>query len=548
MLMIFAPVLTLVALTALLAVAAWSFGWYAREMQAAAQITGGVAAILATFLLYRQIGQRQAATRALQNVTARVSDIVESAMDPIITIDANQRIVLFNGAAEEVFGWPRDGVIGQPVDKLLPERFRDKHRGHIEHFGRTGTTARRMGGSTVLTGLRANGEEFPIEASISQHSEEGRPLFTVILRDVGERIKAEASLALSEARMRGILDSAMDAIITVDEAQYVVLFNAAAEAMFGYPRAEAVGAPLAWFIPERFRDEHGEHMRRFGETGTVSRRMGAMRIVTGLRRNGEEFPIDASISQLDESGAKFYTVILRDVSERVRVEEALRRSKEELRELGSAANTAREEEKSRIARELHDELAQSLTALQMDVAWCKEKIPEGQSATIARLAKMEEVLDQTVAATRRIASDLRPLMLDDLGLVPAVEWLTETFSERTRIPCELAVDDAELDLPGAQATAVFRIVQESLANVGKHARASRVKVAIERKGADLALSIRDDGAGFSLEAPRKPNSYGLLGLRERASLLGGDITITSAPGEGTHVEVRLPVAPPILAS
>jgi len=318
--------------------------------------------------------------------------------------------------------------------------------------------------------------------------------------------------------------------------------------MFGYPRAEAVGAPLAWFIPERFRDEHGEHMRRFGETGTVSRRMGAMRIVTGLRRNGEEFPIDASISQLDESGAKFYTVILRDVSERVRVEEALRRSKEELRELGSAANTAREEEKSRIARELHDELAQSLTALQMDVAWCKEKIPEGQSATIARLAKMEEVLDQTVAATRRIASDLRPLMLDDLGLVPAVEWLTETFSERTRIPCELAVDDAELDLPGAQATAVFRIVQESLANVGKHARASRVKVAIERKGADLALSIRDDGAGFSLEAPRKPNSYGLLGLRERASLLGGDITITSAPGEGTHVEVRLPVAPPILAS
>ena len=114
------------------------------------------------------------------------------------------------------------------------------------------------------------------------------------------------------------------------------------------------------------------------------------------------------------------------------------------------------------------------------------------------------MLDQTVAATRRIAADLRPLMLDDLGLVPAVEWLTETFTERTGIPCELAVDDAELDLPGAQATAVFRIVQESLANVGKHARASRVKVAIERKGAELALSIRDDGVGFSPQAPRKP--------------------------------------------
>ncbi len=331
-------------------------------------------------------------------------------------------------------------------------------------------------------------------------------------------------MARSEARLRGILDSAMDAIITVDDTQHVVLFNAAAEAMFGCPRREALGAPLAWFIPERFRGVHGEHVRHFGETGTASRRMGALRIVTGLRRNGEEFPIDASISQLDESGGKFYTVILRDVSERVRVEEALRRSKEELRELGAAANAAREQEKSRIARELHDELAQSLTALQMDVAWCKEKIPEGQSATVARLAKMEAVLDETVAATRRIAADLRPLMLDDLGLVPAVEWLTETFAERTRIPCELAVDDAELDLPSAQATAVFRIVQESLANVAKHARASRVKVAIERRGSDVALSIRDDGAGFSPEAPRKPNSYGLLGLRERASLLGGEVT------------------------
>ena len=158
------------------------------------------------------------------------------------------------------------------------------------------------------------------------------------------------------------------------------------------------------------------------------------------------------------------------------------------------------------------------------------------------------MLEETVAATRRIAADLRPLMLDDLGLVPAVEWLAETFAERTGIPCELAVDGADLDLPSAQATAVFRIVQESLANVGKHARASRVKVAIERNGSDLALSIRDDGAGFSPQAPRKPNSYGLLGLRERASLLGGEVTITSAPGKGTHVEVRLPHGATDLAS
>jgi PAS domain S-box-containing protein len=314
--------------------------------------------------------------------------------------------------------------------------------------------------------------------------------------------------------------------------------------MFGYPRNEALGAPLAWFIPDRFRSVHVAHVRHFGETGTASRRMGALRIVTGLRRNGEEFPIDASISQLDEVGGKFYTVILRDVSERVRVEEALRRSKEELRELGAAAHAAREQEKSRIARELHEKLEQSLTALQMDVAWLRERMSERPPATEARFAKMETLLEQTVAATRRIAADLRPLMLDDLGLVPAVEWLAENFAQRNGIPCELALNRTELELPSSHATAVFRIVQESLANVAKHARASRVDVAIEHTGTELVLSIRDDGSGFSPQAPRKPNSYGLLGLRERASLLGGEASVTSAPGQGTHVAIRLPLTPP----
>jgi PAS domain S-box-containing protein len=548
LLVIFAPVLALIASTAALTITAWLTGWYRAEMLIAAEVTGAVAGLLAMFLLYRQIRQRQATTRALLSVTARVSDIVESAMDPIITIDATQRIAVFNAAAEKVFGWPRDAVLGQPVDKLLPQRFRAKHREHIEGFGRTGATARRMGDLTVLTGLRANGEEFPIEASISQHSEEGRQLFTVILRDIGERIDAETLLARSEARLRGILDSAMDAIITIDSTQHIVLFNAAAEAMFGCPRDEALGAPLALFIPDRFRSVHAEHVRRFGETGTASRRMGAQRIVTGLRRNGGEFPIDASISQLEEHSSKYYTVILRDVSERVRVKEALRRSQEELHELGAAAHAAREQEKSRIARELHDELAQSLTALQMDVAWCKERIPEGQPAMGARLDRMEALLEQTVAATRRIAADLRPLMLDDLGLLPAVEWLVESFTQRNGIRCELAVSSAELDLPSAHATAVFRIVQESLANVAKHAMASRVKVAIERNGSELTLSVRDDGAGFSPQDPRKPNSYGLLGLRERASLLGGEASVSSAPGQGTHVEVRLPVTPPATSS
>ena len=537
---VFAPVLALLAITAILALAAWLLGWYRAEIVIAAVGAGGAALLAAMAVLYRQVRQRQATTLALRNVEARVSDVVETAMDPIITVDENQRVVAFNGAAERVFRWPRSAVLGQPLEKLIPDRYREAHHAHIEQFGRTGTTSRRMGGQMVLMALRADSSEFPIEASISQHREDGRQLFTVILRDITERIDVETALVRGEARLRGILDSAMDAIITIDDNQHIVLFNAAAERMFGCPRNEAVGAPLAWFIPERFRGAHADYVRGFGATGTASRRMGGQRIVTGLRRTGEEFPIDASISQLSEGRSRFYTVILRDITERVRAEDDMRRSKEELRELGAAAHQAQEQEKSRIARELHDELGQALTALQMDIAWCKQRVPQDQDGFAGKLDKMEAMLDKTVAATRRIATDLRPLMLDDLGLVPAVEWLVESFTQRTGVACELAVSREALDLPAAHATAVFRTIQESLTNVAKHARASRVEVAVEQADGHLSVSVRDDGVGFSSEEARKPNSFGLLGLRERASLLGGEATISSSQGCGTYVELRLP--------
>jgi len=541
-LVVLAPIIALLTATGALVLAALFLDSYRAEMFSSAAAVVVIALFLSVFLLYRQVRRRQAAGRALQDVEARVSDIVESAMDPVIAVNQDQRVVLFNAAAEKAFLWPRAAILGEPLDKLIPQRFRSAHRAYIERFGDTGVTSRRMGSQKVLMALRADGEEFPIEASISQHTEDRKKLFTVIVRDITERVRADLLLARGEARLGGILDSAMDAIITIDESRHIVIFNAAAEVMFGCPKEEALGAPLLWFIPERFRGVHGDHVRNFGETGTASRRMGAQRIVTGVRRNGEEFPIDASISQVAERGSKFYTVILRDVTARVRAEEALRRSKEELQELGAAAHEAREQEKSRIARELHDELAQALTALQMDVAWCKEKLPAGQGGFAQKLDRMETLLDTTVTATRRIAADLRPLMLDDLGLLPAVEWLVENFTQRTGVPCELAVSTSDLRLNKANSTAVFRIVQESLANVAKHARASRAEVSIEQNGSGVTISVRDDGLGFSPQDPRKPNSFGLVGLRERAYLLGGEVAFISAPGRGTNIEVRLPVS------
>ena len=532
------PVIAVGLFTGGLALGAALLGFHRDEMLIIAAVVGGAVALPAAYLVYRQAGERQSSHRELMDVQAHIGGVIESAMDAIITIGEDQRVVQFNAAAERVFRWPRKAVLGQPLAMLIPQRFHEAHRRHVEHFGHTATTSRSMGAQTVLRGLRADGEEFPIEASISQHTEGSHKLFTVILRDVTERVRAEEQVARSEARLRGILDSAMDAIITVDDQQHIVLFNAAAERVFGCPRAEAIGAPLGWFIPERFRAGHGEHIRRFSATGTSSRRMGEARIVMGLRRNGEEFPIDASISQIEEQGRHYYTVILRDVTERVRAEEALRASREEIKELAVAANSVREQEKSRIARELHDELGQALTALKIDVVWMKQNLSAPTAELASKLTEMQLLVDGTVSATRRISADLRPLILDDLGLAAAAEWLVQNFAQRTGVKCELAMA-SDLELGEPHATSVFRVLQESLTNIAKHAQATQVEVTLGREDSHMVLTVQDNGVGFDPQAPRKTSSFGLLGVRERAALLGGEVKIESAPGKGTRVELRL---------
>jgi len=226
-------------------------------------------------------------------------------------------------------------------------------------------------------------------------------------------------------------------------------------------------------------------------------------------------------------------VILRDVTERVR-------SQHERVAFAAAAHSIREEEKSRVARELHDELAQSLTALKMDTNWVRDNVAVAPQQAQQKLADMMVLIDGAVASTRRIASDLRPLLLDDLGLAPAIEWLAGNFTQRHGVACKLSVAE-DLELQEPYATAVFRMVQESLVNVAKHASAAQADVRVELRDGEIVLEVRDDGKGFDVAAPRRPGSLGLMGLHERAELLQGTVTLTSAPGAGTRVEIRIPL-------
>ncbi|MDN7587999.1 PAS domain S-box protein [Burkholderia seminalis] len=350
----------------------------------------------------------------------------------------------------------------------------------------------------------------------------------------------------TEARMMGIIRSSMEAILTVDESQTIVIFNPAAERVFGVSAMDAIGAPLSRFIPERFRAAHARHVEQFGVTGVSERQMGRQRVLFGLRGDGTEFPIEASISQIRDGTGKLYTVMLRDVTERVRAENALKQSREELRDLSANLQNVREEEKTRIARELHDDLGQQLTALKMDLS----AVELGLAGVVApntgvreQLGGMHRLIDSTVASLRRIAADLRPVMLDDLGLVPAIDWLANDFTRRYRITVDRDIAPGDIAFTGAGATTLFRIVQEALTNVARHSDATNVKLSLKAEDGYCTLRIADNGHGAPAptRAARDRPSFGLIGIRERAHMLDGTVTIDSQPGKGFTITVALPL-------
>ena len=345
-----------------------------------------------------------------------------------------------------------------------------------------------------------------------------------------------------DSQLHGILQSAMDAIITVDEQQRIVLFNAAAERVFECPAAEAVGRTLDRFIPRRFRVAHQEHVRQFRDEGTTTRRMGGDMVLYGLRAGGKEFPLEASISRVETEGQKLLTVILRDITDREKAKNALEDSNRKLYELYAAMHDVREAERMRIARELHDELAQWLTALKMDVSWLSGRLPREEQALIDRAEKMKQLVDTMVGSVRRIASDLRPALLDDLGLSPAVEHLVHEFSHRTGIVVSLDLDAGAHEFKDPLVTAVYRMIQEALTNVARHARASEVRVSVKATGDRLMVAVEDDGIGIDADALNKERSYGLRGITERARTLGGTAGIRRGARSGTVVEIEVPLS------
>ncbi len=262
-----------------------------------------------------------------------------------------------------------------------------------------------------------------------------------------------------------------------------------------------------------------------------------------MPHTGEPLPVRLSLNALRLDGTHAFCLIASDLSEVKHAEQELRASSDQLRNLAARLLSVREEERARIAREIHDELGQSLTAVKIDTSWLAGKLSPVNGPMRERIGATLQLADTLIKSVRRISTDLRPGILE-LGLAAAVEWQAQEFEARTGIVCKLRLLAQKVLVAPDLSTAMFRIFQETLTNVARHAGATRIEVVLQEQRDGLVLLIRDNGRGFDPADPSLSKSLGLLGMRERAAILGGSVNITSSPGKGTSVAAWIPLLPP----
>ncbi|WP_410935356.1 histidine kinase [Pseudomonas sp. W5-01] len=358
--------------------------------------------------------------------------------------------------------------------------------------------------------------------------------------DIAKRLAGEEALRLAQFS----IDQSTVGILWVNWDSHVRYANQAAETMLGYAPGGVVDRPLIDFEPGLNIDRWLNLWKtaRSSEEGPQNYESNC------VRADGSILPADVSLSFLRFRDSEYLVVFITDVTERRRSLAALQESEarlqvlaEQLRELSAHLETVREEEKARIAREVHDELGQMLTVLKLETSMCELAYADLDPGLRDRLNSMKRLIAQLFQLVRDVATALRPPILD-AGIASAIEWQARRFEARTQIPCLVQVPDNLPSLPDATAIGLFRILQESLTNVMRHAEAHTVELSLTLSDSVLCLRIADDGKGFDLGAER-PASFGLVGMRERVLIMGGQLHLDTLPGEGTTLRIHIPLDP-----
>lgn len=361
-----------------------------------------------------------------------------------------------------------------------------------------------------------------------------------LIRNISEHRLTEENLHESEMHIHSILDNTVDAIITIDEKGIVKSFNIAAEKIFDYSSSEVIGQNISMLMPTPDRDEHDQYIQNYISTGEA-KIIGIGREVAGLSKDGNLISLELAISPIVLGEERRFIGIMRDITERKIAEQNLNNSRQEFRDLYHRLQTAREDERTRIAREIHDELGQMLTAIKIDLCWLKKKLPKDQEVFSDKMLSMSKFLDSTIEDVRRISSDLRPEVLDLLGLDEAIGWQAEEFQNRTGIRCNLNINLKDIKLEPNCSTTFFRIFQEALTNVARYADASEVDINLIRDNGNLTLTVKDNGIGITENQISNSKSLGLIGIRERVNLFNGKFIIQGSQGKGTSLFISIPL-------
>jgi len=370
-------------------------------------------------------------------------------------------------------------------------------------------------------------------ASISHNTSPDLQDISLTMPEHGAAIERLQELAALES---SILDAIPQAIVGLHNRR-IIFANNAVKDTFGWNRAELVGQSVTVFY--RNQKESSEIARYFYTT--LKRQRTFVVEFPCRRKDGADILCRMRAARIGDRLIEGRIVITyEDITEQKRAAQELERSREQLRNLSTYLQSVREKESTRIAREIHDELGQSLTALQMDISWLAGQLPAKNTTLIDKANRMTRLVDATIDSVHRIITELRPIILDDLGLSAAMEWQAEEFQNRSGIRCEMAVDDVD-SIEKDLSTTLFRIFQETLTNVARHSGATTVRVHLKREGNQLCLVVADNGRGITRQQIEDPGSFGIMGIRERVNLWGGSVRITGKAKRGTTITVLIPV-------
>jgi two-component system sensor histidine kinase UhpB len=461
--------------------------------------------------------------------------VIDNVPDAIISVDEEQRIVLFNPAAQQLFGCDLGNALGKKLHEFVDTSFWSAATPAI-------AWSESIPASTFMArevrAMHRLGHAIEAEASMSQSTQAG--LTTVVLRDVAVRKRAEQRLRETQASLMDALrlarlghfayDIALESW-TLAPSLLEVLGDTKAgpgkhSSLFEDVHPEDLPSLKNSLTPESLKQHFGLNI----EFRAYRRDSQAVRWLHALGRPRQD--ANGQTRQLVGS--------MQDITERKLATLALEQSQEELHRLSANLTRAREDERRHVARDLHDELGQRLSALKLDLFTAMAHPEVRATGLDKRLQPLIQSVNNAVSETRRIASNLRPAMLDDLGLHAAIEWLAHDFTKRFGIPVDLACMPGDQDLNDIAITTIYRIVQEALTNMSRHAHAQSGRIELFQQNEHMVIRVEDDGQGLSPSDTEKAGSFGLAGIRERARILGGISHMTNRPEGGCRLEVRLP--------